>query len=139
MATKISFSLIILSLILVFCLSQPAVAQTKKVTSGGAQNLVNRYCAFLASGDTAAILDILGGKLLQKRADLLKNNPSYGNFIADHYRHAEFEIENVTSITDTKAAVDLSVFFSNGSIQKLRFIIEPSSNSLKIVDEVELN
>lgn len=131
--------LAILAQLLVVGISIPVNAQSRSIALGDAESLVKRYCTYLETGNTTAILDVLGGALLQKRADLLKNDATYGRSLSNHYKNAEFKIEDSRSIADTKAAVDLSVIFENGDVQKIRLIVEPISDSLKIVDEGEPN
>jgi hypothetical protein len=108
----------------------------EQIDAVAAEALVTQYCSLLKSGDTQAIHDILAGPMLKKRQHLLSSNHDYGVMLAQRYNDARFEIETARPVNFNRVSVDTSIRFEDGSSQKLRFIVEKISKSLKIVDEV---
>jgi hypothetical protein len=115
----------------------PVFGQPGNPDFAEAEDLVYRYCDYLKTGNTGAILGVLDGALLKKRARLLEKD-GYGDLIAQHYRDADFQIEEITLMGDRRMVVDLVITFQSDSIQNNRLIVDQNGEGdFKIFDENE--
>lgn len=129
--------IILLSMLLVIgaIMAAPVFSQPDAPDFAAAEAFVVRFCDHLKTGKTGAILGNLDGTLLKKRARLLGRS-YYRDLIAQRYRDADFQIEEIIPITATRMAVNLVVTFQSDSIQNNWLIVDQDDEgNYKIFDE----
>ena len=102
-----------------------------------AQLVLNDYFISLKNGDTAQILSLLTGPVLEKRERLLRYNPTYGSFLKEKYENVQFLIHGYRFISDFEIFFDIQVILNDQSSLEKEFMIVQEGGVTKIYSEEE--
>jgi hypothetical protein len=129
-------TLFLISLIINLPIEVRLNSQENVISSVQAKIIASSYFNLLTSGNTSAILNLLGGRLLKQREKLLRDNPQYGQFLKDRYKNARFTITGDKLINNnTQLALDVLIVFNNKDQIETRLIFEMEGGQLKISSE----
>jgi len=106
-----------------------------------ARSVVEAYLGALVQGDLASIRQLLGGRFLRKKEQLL-NDPEYSARLVELYSGTSYEITRIGGTVDGRITVDVRLDMGTDSTLGTRFIvdriIDPSTGKSQyfITDEV---
>jgi hypothetical protein len=128
-----------LALLLVWGSPTPASAAPGPTPEAAAEALVRSYLEAAQDGDTERMRTLLGDPLLARLARVL-DNPTYGDFLREHYRGSSFQIDGVDVLSKRAVAVAVQIELGDGSAVATRFLVTAGSDGdadLRICDELE--
>ena len=92
-----------------------------------ALDVAQRYFAALKSGDTQALLALLGGKAhTYNQAQL--NDPDYSQFLANRFANARFQVTGGGEQNNI-LFVDIAIWLNDTESTKERLILKPSKDA----------
>jgi len=126
---------IIATVILIACSSLSSAQESGMEIR--ARDLVSRYFAALAQGDTETVLSLIGGELLLNRQRLLEN-PEYSDYLSTNYWNSTISVVHSRKIAANLVAVDASIQKSPEepfTVQLLVESLDEAGETLLIVGE----
>jgi len=110
-------------------------AQEIVVSKSQAEGVLNSYFNLLKTGDTSGILNLLTGPLLKQKEILLRDNPTYGEFLKERYKNAQFFVIGQKLTSKKRLALDVLVVFNGQEELETRLIFINKGDGVKIFAE----
>jgi hypothetical protein len=100
--------------------------------------LVEKYMTALRDGDTAAIMEVITGKMLSEKQVLLEFNKGYPRMLKEMYNGSNYKIQDIRIDLD-RGEIDLEICFLSGEILSTTFLLRRiDGEGWKVEDEVDL-
>jgi hypothetical protein len=96
------------------------------------QEAVKAYFEAMKNGDIQTMKSYMGGKLYQRRKDLLEKNQKYPEFLIDFYEGTELEVLDVQD-----EIVHIGIQYPNGSKKQHKLVLQKDpAGQWKVIDEL---
>lgn len=98
------------------------------------ESALQDFFTMLQSGNVTDSLSVVGGDLFEETKELLQNNADYGEFLRNYYAGAEFQVGNITHVSDG-AVAEVSIIFSNGDRDEFELSLAKALGRWKVVKQ----